>query len=215
MVDGTFDAFFIEVLAKRELAGRCFWDIGSHFGYHALCFAALAGETGSVTAFEPNRQNCGRIRQHLARNPTLGRRITLRQCAVADRSGEMSFVTAPHLESGESTGSHLAQASTPNPSETYVRFVTETVRAVRLDDLCDEADFKPPAVIKIDVEGAESLVLAGAVGILTRFRPLLLVEVHHILEMMSVQSQMLSLGYRLTVLGREDASPSRCFLMAE
>jgi len=215
MVDGTFDGFFLGVLSARDLRGKTLWDIGSHFGYHALCFAAMAGESGSVVAFEPNLQNCNRIRLHLERNSGLGTRISLRPCAVADRTGELTFVTAPHLESGESTGSHLADANIPNARDSYTRFVTVTVPAVRLDDLMSEPGFTPPAVIKIDVEGAESLVLAGAMQLLRRHKPMLLIEIHHILEMFSIQPALLSLGYRLTLLGKEHASASRCFIMAE
>ena len=52
----------------------------------------------------------------------------------------------------------------------------ETVRTERLDDIVLREGLSRVDVVKLDVEGAELLALKGAIGILERFRPLLLLE---------------------------------------
>lgn len=213
MADGTLDAAFLDrVGAIRPLEGCTVWDVGAHVGFHSLTLAGLVGAGGRVVSFEPNRFNRERYSQHLARNPALASRIELKPFAFADRAGELTFVVSESIESGESSGSHLTTAQTPGTH--YERFHPEKVEAVRADDLVWERGMKAPDMIKIDVEGAESLVLRGATRLLREVRPLLLIEVHHILEMFDVQGLLRDAGYTIEILDRAEASASRCFILA-
>jgi FkbM family methyltransferase len=53
-----------------------------------------------------------------------------------------------------------------------------SVSVRKLDDCFHEMGLHRPAVLKLDVEGAEVSVLAGAESLLTRFKPYVLCEVH-------------------------------------
>jgi FkbM family methyltransferase len=215
MAEGTVDQFLFDALkGEAILDGAVCWDVGSHFGYHALAFAALAGGKGEVVAFEPNPANQERIRTNLERNPSLAARIRLEPLAVADHTGTMTFVFARHLESGLSSGSHLAAAQTPNSSGDYARFESAEVNTATIDDLVLNRRMKPPTVLKIDVEGAESLVLSGGRMFFQQHRPLLLIEVHHILQMFKVLQFLGEFGYRASILDEANASPGRCFIIA-
>src|SRR5262249_21760944 len=62
MVAGTHDGFLFDAVSRfHALEGRVCWDIGAHFGYHTLSFAALVGNLGRVIAFEPNPANLARM----------------------------------------------------------------------------------------------------------------------------------------------------------
>jgi hypothetical protein len=87
------------------------------------------------------------------------------------------------------------------------------VPAVRMDSLIDRGE-RAPDVIKIDVEGAELLVLRGGRKLLVEKKPLLLIEVHHICLMFELQQLFPQLGYTARILDEQNASPSRCFIMA-
>jgi hypothetical protein len=126
----------------------------------------------------------------------------------------MTFVFARHLESGLSSGSHLAAAQTPNTAGDYALFDRMEVTTATIDELVFQRGLAPPTVLKIDVEGAESLVLAGAREFFKNHHPLLLIEVHHILQMFQVLQLLGQYGYRAVVLDEENASPARCFLIA-
>ncbi|HWD20084.1 MAG TPA: FkbM family methyltransferase [Verrucomicrobiae bacterium] len=208
MRDGTFDQFFYDELSKHvDLKGKVCWEIGAHIGYHALSFAALGAE---VLAFEPNEHNARAIKVHLERNPELGKHIRLLTVAVADQVGEMSFAQSDDM-TGASSGSHL-QAGI-QPLEDYEAFATVKVPVTTIDTVIQGGERKPD-VIKIDVEGAEALVLRGGKELLQTHRPLLLMEVHHILLMMEVQALLRDFGYELRSLDDGHTTASRCFIIA-
>jgi FkbM family methyltransferase len=210
MVQGTFDAFLYEALAKdHPVRGTICWDVGAHFGYHSLALAALGGE---VLAFEPNRYNAERLQANLERNPAIAKRVRHLGVAVSDQDGEMTFVESGDLK-GSSSGSHLASATPPLEGKHYRTFEHRTVPTVRIDSLVAKGE-KAPDVIKIDIEGAEYLALKGGSQLLSEKKPLLLLEVHHICLMFHIQRYLLELGYTTNLLDEANAVASRCFMMA-
>lgn len=215
MAEGTFDSYCIEPLkAEGSLAGRTVWDVGAHFGYHTLCFAQLVGESGRVFAFEPNPANLHRLRLHLERNTELAKRIVVVPKAAAAQDGHTTLVFSDEVETGESSCSYVDGALLPRTPETYSQFRQQTVPTVTLDSFLDSGCSAPPSVVKIDVEGAEWLVLQAARRLLATQAPTLLIEVHNIRLMFEVQRLLASSGYELELVGQAHATPSRCFVLA-
>jgi len=211
MVAGTFDTFLHTALqARHRVADAVCWDVGAHFGYHSL---ALAAQGARVVAFEPNTHNAARFRENLERNPALATRIKLRPEALSDHDGTVEFLESADLVE-TSSGSHLAAATVPLAAATYEGFLPVKVPCMRADSLVASGEV-PPAVMKIDVEGAELLVLEGAGELLRRYHPLLLIEVHHIRLMFHLRPLLEGHGYRLTLADEAHAEPSRCFVVAE
>lgn len=216
MIEGCYDSFIYDVLSKLvPVQGAIVWDVGAHIGYHSLAFAALVGPLGHVVAYEPNPHNIDRLRQHLQRNPDLGERITLMDCALSSMDGEENFVFSPEIDDGRSSGSHLSQAFVPEESVAYQSFTQTKVSVATADTLLNEGRVPAPSIIKIDVEGAESLVLAGARHLLGNLLPILLIEVHHITAMHDTLSILLQIGYQTNILGAAPNSASRCFIVAQ
>ena len=212
MAAGDFDPFIYEAARRFAAAeGGVFWDVGAHIGYHSLAFAALGCR---VVSFEPNPFNVERFRQHLGRNPHLAQRVTLVEAALSDEDGEADFDFSPVVDDGTSTGSHLAAASAPGDPTEYAGFARKTVEAARADTLLAAGRAPAPTVMKVDVEGAERLVLEGAPALLRTVRPLLFVEVHNIGQMFHVQKILHGAGYEMEMLDAEHASVSRCFTLA-
>lgn len=211
MAAGTFDSFlYRELAARRDVKGAVCWDVGAHFGYHSLGFAALGAQ---VVAFEPNPHNAARLRANLERNPLLGARVRVRTEALSNADGPIQFVQSADLAE-TSSGSHLAGAVVPLAEFVYEQFERVSVTGVRADTLLAAGE-APPAVMKIDVEGAEQLVLEGARELLLRHKPLLLLEVHHIRLMHHIPPLLAGLGYRCQLVDEEHAEPSRCFMVAD
>ena len=215
MVDGRFDSFIYDAIEQwGRVAGATVWDVGAHFGYHTMSLAQLVGPSGRVVAFEPNRWNLARLALNLDRNPDLRQRAEVVDVALSDQDGEATFVFSRVIIDGTSSGSHLERAMVPSPAQEYELFERESVRTHRADTLWREGRVPAPDAIKIDVEGAESLVLQGARDLLRGVRPWLFVEVHNITQMFLVQGLLLGAGYRTEMLDPEHASVSRCFIVA-
>jgi len=69
-----------------------------------------------------------------------------------------------------------------------------------------------PFLIKIDVEGAEHLVLEGGKKFIKQYKPIILLEIHSIFNMMKCYEFFSDLNYKLELLQQEP--DGRCFIAA-
>jgi FkbM family methyltransferase len=183
---GIYEIDLQRAIARDLGTGSVFYDVGANAGFFTVLAAKLVGSTGRVFSFEPLMENAESIREQIDIN-------SLNQCeliveAVSDRSGTASFVPAEHNAFG-----HLSRpGSAAGKGELSVRTLT-------LDEFSANNPF--PDVIKIDVEGAETEVLAGAHSLLSSPRaPKLIVELHGEEKARSVEALLVSFGYCLTDL---------------
>jgi FkbM family methyltransferase len=165
---GNFEPQKEAVLAEYLSPGKVMFDVGGHIGYFSLIAATLVQPEGSIIAFEPSPQNASQFRQNLEVNPDLARRVRLEEVAVSDAPGTAAF------EEGENSyiGHLTTDSDTTTQSAAAVR-----VRTVALDSFAD-AEALWPDFVKVDAEGAESMIFRGMDKILTTSRPTLLVEIH-------------------------------------
>lgn len=124
---------------------------------------ALSRRAAHVHAFEPQPALAARLRRVVAPN------VTVHEAAVGASPGVARLVI-DHA-SGRDSLSHLARTGEGSEGGATVEHVE--VDVVRLDDL----DLGEVGFLKVDVEGHEGEVLDGAVGLLERCRPVVLVEV--------------------------------------
>lgn len=161
---GLFEPHIAEALAHFCRPGDVIYDVGANIGYHALLFARYVGATGQVIAFEPNPSDNKSLRWNLAVNGVAN--IKVYDAALSDAPGRLAF--AVFAEPGVH---HLASDNEPADAELI------QVEAHTVDQVVFEHGNRPPAFIKIDVEGAELRVLKGAQRVLHEFQPIVTVEV--------------------------------------
>lgn len=215
MTSGMYDAFIYDELKyTKPLFGAVVWDVGAHIGYHTLCFARLVGREGKVVAFEPNKYNRERLLRHVELNPALQRSIVVSGLALSDVDGSAVIKQCRSISNGKSSGSHLVGVDTPENSQSYDGFECEGIVACTGDQIVANGLVPTPDVLKIDVEGAEAMVLFGCRELLLSCRPVLLVEVHHVLAMYECLRYLADCGYSVRVIDRKGSSPSRCFIVA-
>jgi FkbM family methyltransferase len=126
--------------------GYHFVDIGANIGAYALFVAALAGSGARILAVEPQPRVFAKLAYNIGLNP-FGT-IKAVACAVADKAGELTLFLDPRNE-GESSVRVLNSTS------------AQAVRAPALPlvDLLASEGFARVDGMKIDVEGAEDLIL--------------------------------------------------------
>jgi FkbM family methyltransferase len=147
------------------------WDIGANVGIVSL-LCARHGAT-RVLAFEPEKVNVARLEEHRQANPLVAARIEVIPAAVTDVDGEAELLVGDAGAEGQIASRGVQLWHDPHQG---VRAVT--VKTIRLDSLLGKG--RPgPALLKIDVEGAEVLVLAGAHHLLRLSRPAIVLEVHN------------------------------------
>jgi FkbM family methyltransferase len=116
----------------------------------------LVGPQGRVFAFEANPVNAAKLRKHLDLNNI--KNVEVIEAAVTDRAGETFF----HTNENASEHGYMGKIS-----ESGTR-----VRTVRLDD------FPTPDLIKMDIEGAETLALTGAARLLSEHKSTIFLALH-------------------------------------
>lgn len=216
MVLGIYDGFIYRWLKKySDLTDKIIWDVGAHVGYHSLGFAALVGEKGKVISFEPNRFNQKRFAKNLRLNPDLAKRIKIIKAALSNKNGTVDFISSDEVENTRSSGSHLGNIIPPENLSVYDGFMKTKVKIYRTDDLVTKNNVPPPNIIKIDVEGAEELVIRGAEKTIRKYKPILFIEVHGILQMYALGEILSKSNYKLELLDDAGGSPNRCFVVAK
>jgi FkbM family methyltransferase len=215
MAQGDYDPYiYHEAITSGNLQGKTVWDVGAHIGYHTLGFAGLVGERGHVHAFEPNPANQVCLEGNVKRNFRLAGRIVVHAMALSGQDGTGTLITSPSIISGKSMGSHLEDALCPLTEEHYKDFGVQQVTMLRGDTLVERGISLPPAMMKVDVEGAEIDVLNGCRKILTTYRPIILAEIHNIVLMAGVQKLLFQMQYEVEVLHADPNEKSRCFILA-
>ncbi|GGN03835.1 hypothetical protein GCM10009721_34030 [Terrabacter tumescens] len=145
-INGNYEQFEQSVFKACLRPGDTVVDVGAHIGLYTLQAARTVGPDGRVIAFEPSSANFALLARNIEANEYA--QVELVQAAVADVTGRMELSL-----SAENTGDHsLVGASTADRE-------TEGVDVVTLDDAVGAS---PVAVWKMDVQGAEPAVLAGA-----------------------------------------------------
>lgn len=147
---GTYEYAVSALLRAYLQPGDVFVDVGANIGYFSVIAASRVGASGAVYAFEPNP----RIRARLERNVSLNgaEQIYVRAEAVSDAPGTLRLVEPE--ASGNDGLSRVERSATSGVA----------VTAVRLDAV-PELRARPPALVKVDVEGHELEVFGGARGL--------------------------------------------------
>ncbi len=151
--------------------GMHVWDVGANVGVFAFAAAHHAGPTGSVVAIEADPWLVELLRRSAA-EPGVRAPVEPLCVAAAEACDLRVFATTGRTRSG----SHLDGLSDSDADLVGPIVRRDPVVTVTLDWLA--ARRPAPAVVKIDVEGAEALVLRGAEHLLSQHRPIVLFECH-------------------------------------
>jgi FkbM family methyltransferase len=164
MMYGEWAQEELNLLGRFIQPGACVLDAGAFIGTHTLAFARMVGVAGKVYAFEPRRE----IFAYLQRNIALNGASQVRVCNVAlgARLARLAMAPLDLLHEDNFGGLALALSSETADEARY------DVEIVTLDGM----DLSPVDLIKLDVEGMESEVLAGAQAVIARDRPVIFAE---------------------------------------
>ena len=167
---GVYEPHVAKTLPRILKPGDVVVDIGANIGAQTLPLAHLVGPSGRVIAVEPTSYAVHKLKANLALNPATAARITVVQAMLGDDEGELEdAIPSSWPLTGDRSGIDADFAGKPQS--------TEGVRVVSLDTLIDELQPERIDLIKLDVDGHESTVLAGATRTVARFAPKMLIEI--------------------------------------
>jgi FkbM family methyltransferase len=147
---GDYEPYYRRLLLDELDTRTVFVDAGAHVGMYTLL---AAPRVHTVVALEPDPYNVAALRRNVERARLANVRIV--QKAVADRTGRAGFRSFHGTVSG---------SLVPRDSGPYRAIETDLTTVD--DELA--ADALEHVVVKLDVEGAEPLALAGMVETIAR-----------------------------------------------
>ncbi len=178
---------------KHRLLGRIlrpgdvFVDVGANRGDFSVLAGRKVGPMGRVISVEPEPTNVRWLREALAANG-IDDVVTVCECAVSDGEGTAT------LHVSNRSGAHSLMTEQEGSGEDI------TVPTRTLDRLLADEGVERPRAVKIDVEGADLLVLRGATELLAATEPLvLLIDLHPHLgaDVLAAQDLLTSAGFTL------------------
>ncbi|MEW5687390.1 MAG: FkbM family methyltransferase [Pseudomonadota bacterium] len=154
--------------------------VGASDGRHSYVMTQVAPKA-QIWAFEPSAFAYEVLKTTIAWH-RIGKQVTPIHAAVSDEPGELLLVT-PKKTSGRMGRAYAYVAEVrPNgparPDLEDVGMDVEPTPVLTLDAFCREHAIDRVDFIRMDIEGAELKALMGALEILDRDRPHVLLEIH-------------------------------------
>jgi len=194
------------------------WQIGASDGQYTYILAKAVPE-GEVIAFEPSSFTY-RIMERLVAMTRL-KNVDMQHKAVSNAPGELQL-TVPVKRSGR-LGHSFSFVTRKGESDDAIsammagktKYESEIVEAVTLDGFAAQTSKTKCDFLRCDVEGAESLVLAGAKEMIAREKPTIMIEIHPaFIERRfgttgeAVRDGLLDQGYRMFHMGADGKAVS-------
>ena len=183
---GEFAGDEVDSILALTRPGDHVLDLGANIGFHTLALARKVGPTGKVTSVEPQRY-CFQL---LCANVTLNQLPTVHclRAAVGDAVGTCNVPLRDPVSRHNSGATEVSRGADGLEA-------AETVPMITVDSLglarCD--------LIKIDTEGFEDHVVAGAAATLKACLPVLYIELHDREKFRRTAALLKPLGYSLAM----------------
>lgn len=163
---GTWEPQVTAFVLRRLQPGDGFVDVGANIGFFSLLASRKVGSRGSVVSIEASPEIFALLQSNISRNRAQVRALNF---AASDSRGQLALYPGDECNCGTTT-----IAAAPDTAAKAV------VEAAPLDELLTPNEAMQARLVKIDVEGAEAAVIAGADSLLKRSRQdcEFLVEIH-------------------------------------
>ena len=195
-LNGNYEVLETKFVEHCLKAGDTFLDIGANIGWFTISAASIVGAEGMVYAFEPRNTTFKYLEKTVSSN-SLNQYVQVFHCALGAKKDTLRIVWG----TGTSNPGGTWLVSRKEVSD-FLSTDTHTYQDIKVEKLDEFTQIKNVNLIKIDVEGAEPLVLLGAERILRDCRPIVLSELNEeLLAMVGNSSSkelitwMQSLGY--------------------
>jgi FkbM family methyltransferase len=154
---GVWEPHITSWISSCLRPGDGFVDVGANIGYYSLLASRLVGGRGNVVAIEASPRTFSDLQRNLTLNGITNVRAI--NSAASAHSGKLRIFRGHEFNTGMTT--IFEQSGFELEGE---------VVAAPLSDLIKPNEFKTARIVKIDVEGAESLVVTGMQSMLSAGR---------------------------------------------
>lgn len=165
---GTYDLPANQLIDMLLKPGMICMDIGANIGHMALHMARKVGPSGKIFAFEPVPDLFERLVENIARN-AFGKVISAFELALSDQSGTAILGFANSLTENQGMGSLVN-------IENEVISLKKQVRTETIDEFVQWMSLTRLDFLKVDIQGAEILLLEGGHEVFSSLSPEMVIE---------------------------------------
>ena len=163
MMDGFWEIWLTQYLARSVRPGMTVIDVGANFGYYTLLFADIVGPNGHVIAVEPNADAVRLLTETMLLNGHAERTKIVPHALTATSGRGLLYIPE-----GEPKNATLVDRTGLQGGR------TEEVSTVTLDEVA--LQYPSVGLVKIDAEGGEVGIVAGMQRLIARDRPMIVLE---------------------------------------
>jgi len=168
MLCGRYEPEVVSELLSTVDRQMIAYDIGAHVGFMTLVLAKGIGN-GKIFAFEPVQENWHLLEQLIIDNDLSGF-IVVVPAALGNRDENQTIFIY------KSSAMNLLEAAVDGQDTSDCPH--RTVNTLTLDNFVFKQGNAAPGLLKIDVEGAEALVIEGGLRTLEVYSPKIIIEIH-------------------------------------
>jgi FkbM family methyltransferase len=151
---GTYERATQLFLCKVLRRGDTFVDVGAHIGYFSMLAAAVVGESDKVVSVEPTDENFAHLQRHIDENNLTY--VSSVKSVISGTDGDVTF----HINKDNDGGHALWEPGLhPQNEKTRAAPQSHTLPSMTLDNLLGKNECAHVRLMKIDTEGAESMIL--------------------------------------------------------
>ena len=171
----------LKIITSKVQQDDYIFDIGAFIGTHSILLSNLVGDNGKVYSFEPDTRAFKILKNNLKLNEL--NNVIIEKMGISNKSGESKLNLIKG--GGKALSSLLYTNKEENPEY-------EIIKTSTLDEYCEINNIIPNGM-KIDVEGAEKLVIEGAQELIKKYSPWILLEFHG--HLMSEKERIVNWNY--------------------
>jgi FkbM family methyltransferase len=168
----SFEFSTLQLFSTILKPGDVIIDVGANSGLYSIFYSKLVGPSGVVHAFEPDTETYSLLQQNLKLNDC--KNVVTHNFALSNKESRVEMVSfslpSLKLQSGDSF-KYIKEVSIDELSTSEGK-----MNAFKLDDLNELNSLSKIDCIKIDVEGAELLVLQGSLNTILKYKPVIIIE---------------------------------------
>ncbi len=148
---GVYEPAITAIFRALVKPGDVCLDIGANIGWFTTLFQQLTGRSGTVHSFEPTPPIFEKLQNNLKLNPDPNN-VILNNVALGDEEKEIELHIFPNLPDG-----HASIATFDRKD-----FETFSAKMITLDSYLTTNKIHNVSIAKVDIEGAELMMLKGA-----------------------------------------------------
>ena len=202
--NGNIDSqIFSDPLINDSSKNLVMFDVGAFMGADSFVFAKKMGKRGRVISFEPNAYNLNRLFLNLSHNPSLHGKVDILPYALGDMRGKIRMNISANIDNGHSSTSRISHAHSKIDNSLLPEgFFEADVDVITLDEFVEKNNIIPD-IIKVDIEGAEHLMLAGSIKTIAKYKPIIYMEIHSEYCAVTCYKIFSDLNYAISIIHEE------------